>query len=807
MQESSYNDCDAPEFQCYNSEDECDDDEVVTDGVTRLYIFFLLLFQSTFRISDTALNVLLQFLSMLFLLLASKFQSDELKLFAINLPRNVKAAKYCYTKDHEDFTRYTSCPNCFSTYHSNQQVTKCSYVQFPKHPMASYRQPCNTVLVKSVKNPSQSITYQPKHIYCYRSVTTYLKELLMHPGFIQKCEQWRNRPELGRMCDVYDGKVWRDFLDYEGKPFLSLPFNFALHLNVDWYQPFEHTQHSEGAIYLTVLNLPREERYHQHNVMLIGVIPGPREPKQNINSFLKPFVEDMLSLWKGVVMKTEKNVEVLVRAALLCAGCDIPAARKVCGFVGHGGYRGCSKCSLTFPTEEFGQKADYSDTNIGNWPPRSKTEHKEYAQAHKCCNTRSEQKKIERDSGVRYSILNELPYFDPPRMCIVDPMHNLLLGTSKHMMEIWKQLGLIGDKEYPVIHNRLATFTTPNDVGRLPSRTKILSGFAGFTAEEWKNWTIFFSLFLLKDLLPSQHYNCWHHFVKGCFLLCRRTITTAELDEAHEDLMNFFSEFVTIYGKDQCNMNIHLHGHLKECVLDYGPVYSFWLFAFERLNGILGSYHTNNRNISVQIMSNFMDSHIYSSSKWPQDYVKEFLPILDKFKYYKGSLQQSTFESAVLNSEVKPLPPVLEISFTPIELSYIKELLGSEVLMLYKKTKAIKLKNYVIGSKNSRSSKASFVLTQNHDEATQTLLEINYFAQCSIEGSPFWIAAVTMYMEHPCRYHYGYPVQVWTITPSSVSFIPISAIKSRVVFAQSRVNFGNIIGEETVHVIVPLESN
>ena len=201
-----------------------------------------------------------------------------------------------------------------------------------------------------------------------------------------------------------------------------------------------------------------------------------------------------------------------------------PAARKVCGFVGHGGYRGCSKCLLVFPTEEFGQKADYSDTNISNWPPRRKSEHKQYALAHKRCNTKSEQKKIERDSGVRYSVLNELPYFDPPRMCIVDLMHNLLLGTSKHMMEIWKQQGLIGDKEYSIIHGRLATFTTPNDVGRLPSRAKILSGFAGFMAEEWKNWTIFFSLFSLKDLLPTQNYDCWHHFVKGCFLLCRRTI-------------------------------------------------------------------------------------------------------------------------------------------------------------------------------------------------------------------------------------------------------------------------------------------
>ena len=38
---------------------------------------------------------------------------------------------------------------------------------------------------------------------------------------------------------------------------------------------------------------------------------------------------------------------------------------------------------------------------------------------------------IERETGVRYTILLELPYFDPARMCIIDPMHNLFLGTAK----------------------------------------------------------------------------------------------------------------------------------------------------------------------------------------------------------------------------------------------------------------------------------------------------------------------------------------------------------------------------------------
>jgi hypothetical protein len=46
-----------------------------------------------------------------------------------------------------------------------------------------------------------------------------------------------------------------------------------------------------------------------------------------------------------------------------------------------------------------------------------------------------------------------------------------------------------------------------------------------------------------------------------------------------------------------------MHTHLVDCVLDYGPVYSF---TFEQYNGILGNYSTNNKSIELQIMRKFL---------------------------------------------------------------------------------------------------------------------------------------------------------------------------------------------------------
>lgn len=92
----------------------------------------------------------------------------------------------------------------------------------------------------------------------------------------------------------------------------------------------------------------------QKNVILVGIIPGPNEPKLHINSFLRPLVSDLLKLWKGVMVQNSDATSVVVRAALLSVACDIPAAQKVSGFVDPQAMKGCSKCSMTFPVEKFG---------------------------------------------------------------------------------------------------------------------------------------------------------------------------------------------------------------------------------------------------------------------------------------------------------------------------------------------------------------------------------------------------------------------------------------------------------------------
>ena len=53
-------------------------------------------------------------------------------------------------------------------------------------------------------------------------------------------------------------------------------------------QSYKNKEHSVGVIYLSILNFPRTERFKFENSLIIGIIPGPKEPSFHINSYISP---------------------------------------------------------------------------------------------------------------------------------------------------------------------------------------------------------------------------------------------------------------------------------------------------------------------------------------------------------------------------------------------------------------------------------------------------------------------------------------------------------------------------------------
>ena len=174
---------------------------------------------------------------------------------------------------------------------------------------------------------------------------------------------------------------------------------------------------------------------------------------------------------------------IVVSLAIICAACDIPALCKLSGFAGHSAAMGCSKCRYRFKSSDWG--LDYSGYVRQEWEPRT-LHHINIARDYITAETATKQDAIIPGHGIWYSVLIHLPYLNVVHHHLIDPMHNLLLGTAKHTIEVWKKKGLLSNKSLETVEECALCVKSPYDVGCLPST--IGSGFSGFTADQWLNW-------------------------------------------------------------------------------------------------------------------------------------------------------------------------------------------------------------------------------------------------------------------------------------------------------------------------------
>ena len=351
--------------------------------------FFIMLWQSVYKVSKSAITVLLKFLALYVSMLGRAYMNIPLQKLAEDIPTNANAAQKLLwpAGDEESFIPYVVCTSCDAIYHyddcviergSKVESKKCKNVLYPKHPQKSRRKECGKTLLKKIRSgkrpklvPFQTYPYQPLYIS--------LGRLVCREGFVEQCELWRQRKlaiPQNYFGDIYDGQVWKEFNSDTYTSFLSSPYCYLLTMNVDWFKPFVHTMYSVGAIYLTIQNLPRHLRYKEENVMLVGIIPGPREPSLTINSYLSPLVDELKLAWeKGIQLTIANGTTVNFRVALTCVSCDIPASRKVCGFLGHNARYGCTKCMKAFQSTGPGQ-VNYSGYDRSSWEIRSVEQHR-----------------------------------------------------------------------------------------------------------------------------------------------------------------------------------------------------------------------------------------------------------------------------------------------------------------------------------------------------------------------------------------------------------------------------------------------
>ena len=332
---------------------------------------------------------------------------------------------------------YVCCPKCFACYPldgTNSYPDRCSYRATPAS------DPCDCKLRVTRRINGKDRTF-PARRYIYHDFKHWLGRLLCRPGIEEAMDRHirlaEDVPEF--IGDFADASVLRDFVGPDGELFVqpnSGEGRYVFSLCMDGLNPNGRggSSVSVGAIYLACLNLPLDIRYKEENMYLAAIIPGPHEPSlDQINPLLTPLIDDFVDLWHHGVRYSQTPRHPCgktVRCAIIPLVSDLPAARQMSGFAPHQSHHLCSFCETTL--------ADIEDTEWWKWKGRNCEEHRLLAERWKNASTEAERDQIYQDTGVRWSELLRLPYWDPTRFVALDPMHALFLGIFKrHCTEIW----------------------------------------------------------------------------------------------------------------------------------------------------------------------------------------------------------------------------------------------------------------------------------------------------------------------------------------------------------------------------------
>lgn len=326
----------------------------------------------------------------------------------------------------------------------------------------------------------------------------------------------------------------------------------------------------------------------------------------------------------------------------------------------------------------------------------------------------------------------------------------------------------------------------------------------------------------------------------ACRYLCKCSLSLADITIIDGLLMQFCRKVEQLYGRNVITPNMHMHGHLRENLLDYGPVYAFWLFSFERYNGVLGKQATNNRNIESQLLEHFIEDTYVMSFELPTFFSSEFS---HHFHAIRGRMNvQTPSSSSTFSNELLPnlwslegcqnlnLPKCSKYSLltdshkTQIvklyQIFYPSDVWESNIVSTCFEYASITMNNKTYSSQ-SGSRKNSIVMIdwnttilgppKSYADIPETAsftirpVVVCYYIKHSlvINNITTWhmFAVVSWLVPHPKNVEFGKPVTVWCkdLYDNSISsIVPVQFLSNLCVYAE------DVVDNECVVFVTPL---
>ena len=447
---------------------------------------------------------------------------------------------------------------------------------------------------------------QAKKDGCYfihLSLADQLRDLLEN-GYISK-NMLNIQRQGSRISDIADGELYKNH-PLLGKGDLSA---LSISWNFDGLLVHETSGASAWPILATINELRPEARKDQ--MLMCGIWYGRSKPLWS--TMCQPFLDDLTSLsTDGMEWLHPTDGVKVTRVVPLLTMCDSPARCMVQAIHQFNGEYGCTWCMQAGTRVATGDGFCRAYPYEGDVPQRTNQgliRHGRRALS----STEKHYKGVTSVSPLH--LLPACVELDLVNCFPVDYMHCVLLGVTRQLFALWFEPS---DQPYCIrksmreIDDDLIKIRPPDDISRLP---RSLLTYKKWTATEWRNWLLYYSVPLLRGILRDRYFRHWTLLVSAMFNLLKGSISMTMIDEADIKLQEFVSQTARLYGTENMSYNIHTLLHLAKAVRNCGPLWATSMFPFEGFNRVLLKFCHGTNHMAQQMADNFLLLRIVTSQQ------------------------------------------------------------------------------------------------------------------------------------------------------------------------------------------------
>jgi hypothetical protein len=251
------------------------------------------------------------------------------------LPENCYQATQLVSKLGLKVEKIDCCKNgCMLYYKDDNKLSECKFCYAPRFI------PRKTGIGKYKDVPAKRMFYFPiiPRLQRLYASTESAAEMKWHH---------KNKNNSNILRHPSDGKAWKHFDDVY-PDFAREPRNVRLGLCADGFTPYiqaSASPYSCWPVIVTPYNLPPEMCMTKPYLFLTCLIPGPKNPKEKIDVYLQPLIDDLHRLWSNGILtydiSTKQNF--IMKACLMWTINDFPAYGMLSGW-GTQGKLACLHC-------------------------------------------------------------------------------------------------------------------------------------------------------------------------------------------------------------------------------------------------------------------------------------------------------------------------------------------------------------------------------------------------------------------------------------------------------------------------------